>query len=224
MGEERAGEAAVKPVKSIDRYLSRILPPKPRNVSETGPGDRGVIPASVPRRDVHLSIPRPPATARETSLQGILDRICSTEASEGPWTASDGQCMDISARWVQRLAREGVESWMRVADPAGGHRSAVDPRLVGKTHAYVWLPSEKTGPVLMDPTIRQFFTEPHGKIPEIFVGSENDLRALFRAHRSQLRAEIQEDPHAGTYEPDEFVSVAYGLGPHADRRMEVHLG
>lgn len=223
MGQEQAGEAALKPVKWIDRYLSRFLPSKPRNAGETGPGGRGVIPASEPRRDLNLSPPRPPVKAPETGLQGLLDRIRFTEASEGPWTAPDGLCMDLSAKWVQRLAREGIDSRMRVVDPTGGHRSATDPRLVGKTHAYVCIPSEKTGPVLMDPTIRQFFTEPHGQIPEIFVGSEDDLRALFRAHRSQLRAEVQGDPHSGTYEPEEFVSVAYGLGTHADRRMEVHL-
>ncbi len=153
----------------------------------------------------------------------VLDRIGRTEASSGPWTASDGLCMDLSAKWVQRLVREGIEARMVVVDPGTGHRSGSDPRLVGKVHAYVSLPSDNGAPLLMDPTIRQFFTEPHDHLPEIFVGSEDDLRKLYRQNKGKLRAEVQDDRLAGTYDPDEFVSVSYGLGTHADRRSEIHL-
>jgi len=164
-----------------------------------------------------------PESARTAiaQLREMVNRIRTSEASEGPWTAAEGYCLDLSSKWCQRLSAAGVPAVLVVVEPEKGHRSVLEPSLPGKFHAYLTIPGPGDIPIHVNSTIRQFFLPPHEDIPEVFVGSEAELRALFRTHGIRLRSEIEGDDLAGSRDPGEFVSVSYGFGGHRDRRVEL---
>lgn len=156
---------------------------------------------------------------REDSLPALQKRVAhilSTESEDGPWSARDGMCLDLAAKWHQRLKRDGIKSHIVAVDPslAGQTLPLNGKKVHGKFHAYLVLGKGKEQ-LLLDGSIRQFFAGPEERddLPQVFVGRSQELKSLFSKHRRDLRLEVVGDPNQGHYPPEELANFAYGLGP-----------
>lgn len=159
-----------------------------------------------------------PWAARAAEIVGTVLRL---ETPYGPWSADDGYCLDLSAKWLERLRRAGLPARLMTVDPALAPASAAaDGRRVraGKFHAAVLIGEEGPEELLFDPTYRQFFAEPSG-LPEVFLGSRAQAARLFASRRNALRIELFDDPYLGRYEPGSFAELVYGYGPNAPLRQ-----
>lgn len=170
------------------------------------------------------SLPGPAYSAPLASRAAdVVAEVLRAEAPYGPWSAEDGYCLDLSAKWLERLRRAGLPARLVTVDPALAPGGAVaDGRRVraGKFHAVVLVGEEGPEELLLDPSYRQFFTEPSG-LPEVFLGSRGQAAKLFAARRTALRVELYDDPYLGRYEPVSFAELVYGYGPNAPLR-QVH--
>lgn len=153
----------------------------------------------------------------------VVAEVLRLETPYGPWSAADGYCLDLSAKWFERLRRAGLPARLMTIDPAlasGG--AVVDGRRVraGKFHAVVLIGAEGPEELILDPSYRQFFSDSAG-LPDVFLGTRAQAAALFASRRTALRVELYDDPHLGRYEPGSFAELVYGFGPNAPLR-QVH--
>lgn len=170
------------------------------------------------------SLPGPASPAPPASRAAeIVSEVLRLEAPYGPWSADDGYCLDLSAKWLERLRRAGLPARLVTVDPAlapGG--AVVDGRRVraGKFHAVVLIGEEGPEELLLDPSYRQFFADPSG-LPEVFLGSRAQVARIFASRRKTLRVELHDDPFLGRYDPDSLAELVYGFGPNSPLR-QVH--
>ena len=65
--------------------------------------------------------------------------------------------------------------------------------------------------LIIDPTIRQFFSPSgYSVLPEVFIGTREELRALFREQAKYLRTSTMSGLIQGG-PPDELVEIYYGF-------------
>lgn len=196
-----------------------VAPPPPAVVARelpspgAGPARESVSPASEALR---------PGASLPTRVRGAVDGVVTREAADGPWTSRDGNCLDLAAKWQQRLAAAGLPARIGVVD-AGSQAVAlsVDGRAVpGKFHAFVVIEGGEA-PLLVDPSVQQFFggAQARPDLPSVFVGTVEDAVELFARHRRDLRLEVEGDLHEGRYTPRDLADLVYGAGPHASLRQ-----
>lgn len=164
-----------------------------------------------------------PASAVEPAeVRAVVEQVLSAEADAGPWSADDGYCLDLAAKWFERLARAGLPARIVTVDPSRAAGTAVvdgRPVRAGKFHAFVAVGSGP-GEVIVDAAWRQFFTEPGG-LPEVFVGTRAGAARAFAERPGALRVELYDDPYRGRYDPHSFTALVYGFGPNAALRLEL---
>lgn len=154
-------------------------------------------------------------------IADTVARIAREEASEGPWTAPDGMCLDLAAKWKSRLVAEGIPARIATVDPARRQRGErVEKGMEGKFHAFVVVDEPGREPVIIDGSWRQFIAgaEATPEIPGIFVGTLEDLKRALAPHQAALQIEIHDDPLLGRRDPGATVDLAYGAGRHAGLR------
>lgn len=163
----------------------------------------------------------PTTRALTERVRSLVERISSDEAAEGPWTAPDGMCLDLAAKWQQRLSQEGLSVRIATVDPLRREPGTPVTRgLEGKFHAYAVVEVEGADPVVVDASWRQFVKDGAHK-PELegtFVGTTDELVQRLTPHAPSRQVEIHDDPLLGRREPRQTVELAYGLGPHARMR------
>lgn len=178
-----------------------------------------------PHTQVALAGTGAPATRADTPMaKQVADtvaRIAREEASEGPWTAPDGMCLDLAAKWQARLVEEGIPARIATVDPArrqGGE--PVEKGMEGKFHAFAVVDVPGHDPLIIDGSWRQFIAGAEAKpeIPGIFVGTLDELKRALAPHQSALQVEIHDDPLLGRRDPGATVDLAYGAGRHAGLR------
>ena len=188
-------------------------------------------PATVAASDLRKSsqpLPEPtdhfepgPALRLQQEVRDQVGRVLSQEAHLGPWTARDGMCLDLAAKWQQRLQAAGLEAHLVTVDHNhSGHALTVaGERVPGKFHAFVIVGSGPD-PVLVDGSVQQFFGGPDSRpdLPEVLVGGLAEAEELFARHPQDLRLEVAGDPREGLYQPRELARFVYGGGPYASAR------
>lgn len=154
-------------------------------------------------------------------LHWKVESILSKESEQGPWSARDGMCLDLAAKWQQRLQAEGFQASIVAVDPTmtGDALSVEGRRVPGKFHAFVAVHGEGE-PILVDGSMQQFFDGPEVRpdLPEVFIGTVSEAAELFGQHRQDLRIEVVNDPHIGRYDPKSLADFVYGAGPFAGSR------
>lgn len=157
-----------------------------------------------------------PALAERTRAEVVR----ALAESPGPWTSVDGDCLDLAARWFERLAAAGLPVRMVTVDPSLAAGTAlVDgrPARAGKFHAFVAV-GEGSGEVIVDAAWRQFFADPSG-LPGVLVATREEAVRAFASRSGSLRVELYDDPFAGRYEPGSFATLVYGFGPNGALRV-----
>lgn len=167
------------------------------------------------------STPEDATRALTERVRGVVGRITAEETAEGPWTSPDGMCLDLAAKWQQRLSQEGLPARIATVDPARREAGApVTKGMEGKFHAYAVVEVPGAEPVVVDGSWRQFVqgAEQKPEMAGIFVGTTEDLVRELAPHRASLQVEIHDDPLLGRRDPRQTVELAYGVGPHAHLR------
>jgi len=157
-------------------------------------------------------------------LQQVRDhvnRVLTHEAQRGPWTARDGKCLDLAAKWQQNLQAAGFEAHVVTVDHnlSGQSLMVGGERVPGKFHAFTTVGSGPD-PILVDGSVQQFFSgaEFRPDLPAVLVGTLTDAMALFARHAGDLRLEVAGDRHEGRYQPWQLAEFVYGGGPYATVR------
>jgi hypothetical protein len=165
------------------------------------------------------------ATAQQldtaTRLRHTVTRILREEAEQGPWSAADGWCLDLAAKWQVRLAEEGIAAHIATVDPARREPGTPVRRgMEGKFHAFVVVDIHGQEPLIVDGSWRQFIEGAEGTpgLPGVFVGTLEELTRTLSEHQDALRIELYDDPLLGARDPEATVQLAYGAGPHAALR------
>jgi hypothetical protein len=165
------------------------------------------------------------ATAQQldtaTRLRHTVTRILREEAEQGPSSAADGWCLDLAAKWQVRLAEEGIAAHIATVDPARREPGTPVRRgMEGKFHAFVVIEAHGAEPLIVDGSWRQFIegAEASPGLPEVFVGTLDELIGALARHQPALRIEIHDDPLLGQRDPRETAELAYGAGPWAELR------
>ncbi|MEB3198090.1 MAG: hypothetical protein VKP62_12890, partial [Candidatus Sericytochromatia bacterium] len=154
-------------------------------------------------------------------LRKTVERI--SRSGGGMWTANDGYCMDLSAKWQTALQLAGIETRMVVVDPAGGPAVAhtlAGREAHGKTHAFLIF-QYKGQEYILDPTVQQFFKGGGRNVPPIFIGTRDEAAALFTREQELLQIEIDADVNTGRHDPLAFTNLVYGLGQFRKLRIEL---
>jgi hypothetical protein len=160
-------------------------------------------------------------SAARIELERLVARILREEGDAGPWSAHDGMCLDLAALWMERLRLAGVPARIATVDP--GRRAEGTPvarGMEGKFHAFVLIEVPGGEPIIVDGSWRQFIqgAEHLPGLPEVFVGTFDELVLQLGQQRSSLRIEIHDDPLLGRRDPRETAQLAYGAGPWAGLR------
>lgn len=204
----------MKPLKAI----AQLLP-----LPQTAPPALPVAPApgaGSPRDRLVLSQVAQSSDGLE-HLRKTVARIAKT--GDGFWTANDGYCIDLSAKWRMALGLAGIETRMVIVDPSAGTASAstlAGTLAMGKTHAFLTF-THKGEEYILDPTIQQFIRGTAGSVPPIFIGTRDELAALFTREQERLQVEIDTDPNVGRHDPLAFTELVYGLGRYRGLRVEL---
>lgn len=177
------------------------------------------------RRRLAEAVPEPAGASspRRAEVEQTIARVMRDEAAEGPWTASDGLCLDLAAKWLPRLQAEGIPARLVTVDPA--RRSAGGPALErgeeGKFHAFLVVDEGARAPLIVDVSWRQFVSGAAERkdLPEVFVGTVQDAARLFAQHREALQVEIHDDPLLGKRDPRATAELVYGAGAHQGLRV-----
>lgn len=177
----------------------------------------------VHRDEVRTAAIRDPALARlKTRVTATLQLVREQHPEDGPWSDPEGMCLDLAAKWYPFLREAGLPAAITVVDPAlRPSGQAVPPGMAGKFHAFLTLDAGKGKTLIVDASWRQFVAGAAGRrdLPDIFVGTSDELRQALGRERPFLRIEIVDDPLQGRRDPDELVDLAYGEGPHAVLRQ-----
>lgn len=139
------------------------------------------------------------------------------------WTATDGLCIDLSAKWRTALAASGIKTDLVIVTPGETLSSAttLDGRLAhGKTHAFLIF-QHAGKEYIFDPTIQQFFSGRANTVPPIFIGTHDDLASLFTQEQERLQIELEMDRNQGRHDPLAFAELIYGIGPYAPLRVTI---
>ncbi|MFZ9887634.1 MAG: hypothetical protein ACO3JL_09030 [Myxococcota bacterium] len=160
---------------------------------------------------------------REVSerVREVVQRIVANEGADGPWTSPDGMCLDLAAKWQQRLSAEGLPARIATVDPVRREPGVpVTKGMEGKFHAFAVIEVPGSEPVVIDGSWRQFIQGAEHKpgLEGVFVGTSGDLVKRLAPYRASLQVEIHDDPLLGRRDPRETVELAYGTGPHARLR------
>jgi hypothetical protein len=163
----------------------------------------------------------PVAHPDRARVERAVARILREEAGAGPWSSPDGLCLDLAALWQARLILEGIDARIATVDP--GHRALgtpVERGMEGKFHAFVVIEAHGAEPLIVDGSWRQFIegAEASPGLPEVFVGTLDELIGALARHQPALRIEIHDDPLLGQRDPRETAELAYGAGPWAELR------
>lgn len=154
-------------------------------------------------------------------LQQKVQSILLKESDQGPWSSRDGMCLDLAAKWQQRLQAEGFQASIVAVDPGltGDALTIEGRRVPGKFHAFVAVHGEGE-PILLDGSVQQFFEGPEVRpdLPEVFVGTVREAAELFAQHRQDLRIEVAGDQYIGRYDPNSLADFVYGAGLFAGSR------
>lgn len=149
------------------------------------------------------------------SLKRKVADIMVSESADGPWSARDGMCLDLAAKWHERLKKDGIETQIAAVDPnlEGQTLSVGGKRVHGKFHAFL-VSGEGDNQVIIDGSVQQFFDGPEKRddVPKVFVGTASQLKDLFARHPKDLRLEVAGDPHVGRYNASDLADFAYGMG------------
>lgn len=172
-------------------------------------------------RQVAGSSGLPAESQKSEQLKNTVAQIMSRESADGPWSARDGMCLDLAAKWHERLKREGIESHIASVDPSlEGQTLPLHGKIVhGKFHAFLVL-GEGKDQIILDGSVQQFFDGPEKRddLPSVFIGSPDELRTLFSQHVEDLRLEVVGDQNIGRYPPHDLANFAYGMGPYERSR------
>ena len=169
--------------------------------------------------------PNETALGVTSGVHNFVREVLANESQAGPWTADDGMCLDLAAKWLQRLDQAGIPARLATVDPNRREEGTpVKKGMEGKFHAYVVAEQPGEDPLIIDPTWRQFISEPkqgtEGK-PDVFVGTEAELLKVLQRHESNLQIEIVNDPLVGNRKTQDVLELGYGLGTHSSLR-ELH--
>lgn len=147
----------------------------------------------------------------------LAEIIARYKPTLGSWYCDTGNCIPQTEQiylalnhaqpgwwrmvWAQRL-EPTVQIQGKPVRIINGHQFLVKADTAGT-------PEE----VIVDPTIRQFFSAIGGRrIPGIFVGTRIELIELFRRNSQSLRVQpIGENAPTRGADPDELVDIFYGL-------------
>lgn len=158
-------------------------------------------------------------------VQDFVHKVLTQESEQGPWTADDGMCLDLSGKWLQRFHEAGIPAKLATVDPNRRRvGTPVEKGMEGKFHAY--LVAERPGQeaLIIDPTWRQFISDPKRGTdgqPEVFIGTQQELQAALQKYEKRLQIEVVDDPLVGNRKTQDVVELGYGLGAHAALR-ELH--
>jgi hypothetical protein len=139
------------------------------------------------------------------------------------WTATDGLCIDLSAKWRTALASSGIKTDLVIVNPGDTASSATTldgRRAHGKTHAFLIF-QHAGEEYIFDPTIQQFFSGGATTVPPIFIGTRDDLASVFTREQERLQIEIEMDRNHGRHDPLAFAELIYGFGPYAPLRVTI---
>lgn len=150
------------------------LRPVLQAMRELSPGRAPAVPDGTPVREADILGGR-----ADEELAAVVRRatpFLARSVRAGRWagpdtTLSSPACGDAAPKLAVLLRRAGIPA--DLVEAAG--------------HFYV-LVRRASGPVVVDPTVRQFFggARAPASVPEVFVGGYAELRDLFRRHGSRL--------------------------------------
>lgn len=183
-----------------------------------------VSPATADRLQCLLVVGPGPDPIIRARLRAEVARVLAEEGESGPWSDPEGHCLDLAAKWMARLQAAGFPAVLTIVDPAQrqpGTRIAAGE--TGKFHAFLTLDTGRGPLLIVDGSWRQFISGAASRqdLPEVFVGTSQELRKAFGRERNNLRLEIHDDHYLGRRHPDRLVDLAYGEGAHAALRSRV---
>lgn len=200
------------------KALAQLLPTVPAAPPALPPAS---APSTGGARDRFVLSPAAQSSDALDHLRKTVARIVKT--GDGFWTANDGNCMDLAAKWRMALGLAGIETRMVIVDPSTGPASAntlAGTLAMGKTHAFLTF-SHQGEEYILDSTIQQFVRGPAGSVPPIFIGTRDEAAALFTREQDRLQIEIDTDRNVGRHDPLAFTELVYGFGRF--RRLRVEL-
>ena len=158
-------------------------------------------------------------------LKNFVHDVITNESQQGPWTSDDGMCLDLAAKWLQRLDQAGIPARLATVDPTRREMGTpVEKGMEGKFHAYVVAEPPGQEALIIDPTWRQFISEPkqgsEGQ-PDVFVGTQTELLNKLHQYENRLQIEVVNDPLLGNRKTQDVLELGYGFGRHAPLR-ELH--
>lgn len=151
-------------------------------------------------------------------IKALVERIERERAGEGPWSTAEALCDVYSIKLMEALQAHGLDARLTQMDGNTSIRTTDGKLAFGKSHYYLTQGSGSRE-VIVDPTIRQFFRGAPATVPAVFIGTEADLKRLFREHADLLQMTVDSDPLTGRYEPDSFADLTHGFGRHAKLRV-----
>jgi hypothetical protein len=175
---------------------------------------------------------RPRAPLRElpddapAAIEIVRDEIgrILTEKSEEGLVNPGGGCLPCSSALREVLGRLGGITTQRL-EVAHSEPLKVNgvPRDNFTYHFFLVIPAGKNREeIIVDSTYLQFLhPSAHAELPRVFVGTRQELIALFSKHSSEIRRQTPRPPVAEKIDPVEFIDLTYGYGRAATaRRVE----
>lgn len=157
-------------------------------------------------------------------IQNVVDKVLREATYRDEWSATDGLCLDLAAKWQERFLQEGIAAKITTVDPNRRTREfPVAPGMEGKFHAFLVVDKANIDPIVIDASWRQFIADAAKEpdLPEVFVGSLSELKDTLKRYENRLQIEIVDDPLLGRRKAMDVVELSYGAGAHR-RLREVH--
>ena len=143
----------------------------------------------------------------------------------------NGNCGDVSIMWSKALEGEELNFYYEQTQTVGRlsvEGSSVDflraESYLSKAHYFLTV--EKDGEsIIFDPTYLQFFETIPSELTNklIFIGSPQQLRALYKKHKTALRLDVAGDTNYGKYDPDQLFEFIYSTGEYESGRVSIPI-